>query len=414
MAAKRGVMVWAAGLLLSAALGIGIAASNGVLTAQDTGQPTAEKEVPNATRSVEGVLRASRVEELRVKMTRYEGEIAVVEVADQGAWLSVGDTVATLRLGEFERVRAQAEQDYRTAELGMIAAEVEFKNRQEEATARLARIEFDHAKAKFDLDYWNLHGKADEIKRAEMGLQGHVDGIADQEEELRQLEELYKGNEMASESQKIVLERSRRRLARSRESYEIAKHGHAYTMEHSIPRTDWERNEAFKRADALLNRAKADEEAAVGMKEAGAIKARMALEAATRRMTELSVDSDSDTIYAPFSGLLLHGPMKDNTGAGKALTFGEAVGRGSVIATLLDVDTLEVSVWVPLESLAAYRDAETLLAVAADRGVKATAAATVVAVGGIVVEGRVNLRLTVENADRLLMHGQKVRIEIGK
>lgn len=415
MAANRSMAlgIGTAALLLAAGLGWGIWGGSGIASAQDGEKAKAEEGASAQPRAIAGVLRASRIQELKAKITRYAGGAAIVEVADQGAWVSVGDTVAVLKLGDFDAERTRAELDYRTAELGMIAAEVELKNRQEEASARLARIEFDHAKAKFDLDYWNEYGHADELKRAEMGLQGHVDGIADQEEELRQLEELYAGNEMASESQKIVLERARRRLQRAKESYEIAKHGHEYTIKHALPRTDWERNEAFKRADALLARSKADEESAIGLKEAGAIKARMALEAATKRLAELASDSDNDTIYAPFSGILLHGPLKDNTGTGKPLEFGDPVTNGQTVATLLDVETLDVSVWVPLHRLQAYRDAQTLLAVATDAGILATAPAYIAAVSPVVVDGKVNVRISVDNADKLFMHGQAVRIEIG-
>jgi hypothetical protein len=74
------------------------------------------------------------------------------------------------------------------------------------------------------------------IARSEQSLLRSQDRISESEEELQQLEMMYAEEEFADQTKEIVLERSRRRLARSRRDRELQQADSTVLTEKTLPR----------------------------------------------------------------------------------------------------------------------------------------------------------------------------------
>ncbi len=55
------------------------------------------------------------------------------------------------------------------------------------------------------------------------------------------LDRLYKGNELAQESQDIVLKRARRRLKRTKEALKLRQRAHDRSLKYDIPKIEKEK-----------------------------------------------------------------------------------------------------------------------------------------------------------------------------
>lgn len=73
------------------------------------------------------------------------------------------------------------------------------------------------------------------LARGELSLQYAQDGVKEAQEELAQLEMMYKEEQLADQTKEIVLERSRRRLDRSKRGLELATSETRNTKEVLIP-----------------------------------------------------------------------------------------------------------------------------------------------------------------------------------
>jgi len=120
--------------------------------------------------------------------------------------------------------------------------------RQKLAKARLARehAEIDHrirvGKATIELEIerrklerFEKHEVPLRIERAELSLRRAQDSVTENEEELVQLEALYKDEEFADHTREIVVERARRRLERSRTDLDFRKRDLADLRQRKIP-----------------------------------------------------------------------------------------------------------------------------------------------------------------------------------
>jgi HlyD family secretion protein len=88
-----------------------------------------------------------------------------------------------------------------------------------------------------------------ELKSLDFNLKSAKRRLECQEEELRQIEEMYKADEVTEETEEIILTRARNSVEMARFMYEIAKLSHAKSLKYELPRTDEAKKEALAQAE---------------------------------------------------------------------------------------------------------------------------------------------------------------------
>jgi hypothetical protein len=76
------------------------------------------------------------------------------------------------------------------------------------------------------------------LKGAELTMRQRENGLADEKQELAQLEEMYKGTHLATETKDIVLDRTRRNVKLQEQWLEISKDGNTVSMQFRYPQRD--------------------------------------------------------------------------------------------------------------------------------------------------------------------------------
>ncbi len=75
----------------------------------------------------------------------------------------------------------------------------------------------------------------DRLERAALDVQRSEDGLLESEQELQQLEKMYAAEDFADDTKDIVIDRSRRRIERTRNDLELRRRSFAVLREKTIP-----------------------------------------------------------------------------------------------------------------------------------------------------------------------------------
>lgn len=285
-----------------------------------------------------GKIATAREVPVRVLPLEYAGQLLVTAVHPllrTGGPVEQGTVLVQLDPRPLERELRAAREALASARLQRDVLEREQKveeaaGRQELEQAELAARDAARALERFE----KVEGPALQ-KDVQHDLQSAENSLADEREELSQLEGMYKGTQLATETKEIVLERARRALRLSEERLGVARTRATAVLEYDLPLQLRTHQDQARWAAADLGRAREAQELA------GA-KRRDALETATRAARdaeELMVRLEADrgailSVTAPVSGLLAPLPdlrPGDVVEARAALTH---VHEGSLVARI--------------------------------------------------------------------------------
>lgn len=361
------------------------------------------------TDALSGRLQPARASELKLELKGYGGELTLKLLLAPGTAVKEGEVVAEASAPEYEDALARAQENVQLNEMGLQLLEEAARGAQEGYKLQLERTQRSAQRAEQDLDYFLKKQKKDSIRNSELGIESFDHSIKDQEEELAQLEKLYQGNDLAKESQDIVLNRSRRRLAVSKERFEMAKEEHKRLVEVGIVRREEDLRAA--RDAAALELARVSSSVArdnVDM-QAKLIRSRRALEDARKALADLEADAARLKLTAPHDGFVAAGAWNNNDGASQPVRIGDRLSRGAVIATVVDTGKLSVTVNVQVGSRDKFKPGTQVSAKAGE----VSAAGVVKAIGFVVNKaGMVTAVIEVDNAAGALLPGQKVNVAL--
>lgn len=273
-----------------------------------------------------GRLEAARSLRLRIVPRAWRGALVVAEVLRLGGAVQAGEVLLRLESTELEREleRSRTELDEARIRLDLLVAEQRMQ--AESAARRVERAERGAARSEKALAYHRETGDDRQFRGAELRLRGGEDGLLNQRQELEQLEAMYAGTSLASETKDIVLERARRAVNRAEESLALSRIDHALYLESQRA----ERMEDLEEAAAAGGIELAHARLSVQLEE---IRRRLALAESQRRVEDLQrkvqdlqADLESMEVRAPAEGIL--GTI--------SLRSGDAISARQAIADLVD------------------------------------------------------------------------------
>lgn len=360
--------------------------------------------------SFTGRLEAAVSTELKVDLKNYNGDLRLKMVVAPGTKVNAGDVVAQLDATDFDRWLARARENAALADQALTAAQDGNDQYNVALPLQLQKAQRDFDRATESLDFFRKKDRQNRIRNSEMGIESFENNIEDQEEELRQLEALYKGNDLAKESQDIVLNRSKRRLKQSKERFEMTKESHKRFVELEIPRIEQDMVAAVDGTRNELERLKRLQEKGNFEVNNRLVRSRQGLEDARKALADLESDVGAFTLKAPHAGLVLVGGLGGNNSVSAGLKAGDRVARGQAVATVVDTSKLMVTFNVPV---AQYDRATVGSTVEIKYGAAVTAQGRITARGFIVdAKGRVSATAEIANAEGKLLVGTKVEVKL--
>jgi HlyD family secretion protein len=287
--------------------------------------------------SVEIVLRPKSWSKLEVKRAVAHGKS-----------VKKGNRLVELDLEELARSIKSAEQALAIGKLGLDEARVNLEAQRKTTPIELEAANRSAKNADADLKYFLEVDKAQSIKSAERSLQSSQYSLEYATEELNQLRQMYKADDLTEETEEIILKRAERSVESAAFSLEYAKLRTARTLKTTIPRKEITLVESTKRQSFNLARTVTTTEAALKKAEIGLEKMEIGHTLAMENLAELKADLKMlSQINSPIDGFVYFGRVQNGKWSGvgtfeAALQPGGALTPKKVFMTIVSADVKRV------------------------------------------------------------------------
>ena len=183
------------------------------------------------------------------------------------------------------------------------------------------------------------------VKDIEQQVEGARHGLLYQQEELDQLEKMYKADDLTEETEEIILTRARHGVKAAKHRLEKAISGQDHAMNVLLPRQTIDLREAQQSAALSLERAEAALPASVKEKEIAYQKQQIELEKLEKKLARMKDDRKLMIVRAPHAGTVYYGQAvrgqwPDATAKGKMLVQGASIQPGAVLMTVVRNENL--------------------------------------------------------------------------
>jgi multidrug resistance efflux pump len=271
----------------------------------------------------------------------YSGGYDIIEVVTRSGPVKQGDVIVRFDLRDYEyqlRGAREAMEDARRR-LEWVREE---QRMQADATAlSLERSQKSLEAAQRALQIWESHEGPKMLKSTELGLQQQQFYIDDQQEELDQLEKMYEGTHLATETKDIVLERARRQLRMAHAWRDIEVGDARITTQIHHPIRDRDVRDEVRYATQQHEHATVNAAIGLARKRMEVEGAERAVRDAEERLAKLEADRETFELAAPASGVM----------TAITMDVGESVGARQMVSEVLDPSRLVVRLNLTAEDL---------------------------------------------------------------
>jgi multidrug efflux pump subunit AcrA (membrane-fusion protein) len=260
------------------------------------------------TLELEGVFESDAAQEVAVRTEEWAA-LTVLHAAPHGAVVRKGDVILELDPEKLDRAITDLRNDLKITTLSLQQNEEQLTALEKttpmdlEAGERAARVAEQDRKYYFDVE------RPFTLKSSEFSLKMSKEMLEYEQEELNQLEKMYKADDITEETERIVLKRGRDGVDRAKFSLESAQIGHDHAMKFAIPRRDVEVKEATQRKLLEWEKNKVDIPLELSKQRVEIEKLRVQRSQAEERMKHLLADREMLTVKAPIDGIVYYGKI---------------------------------------------------------------------------------------------------------
>ena len=286
--------------------------------------------------------------------------LKVEDVVSHGALVKQGDVLIRF---DSDGVKEQLEAQERTvAALRLSLEEAERDAKLAEIQIPLDKEQAELTKRQSDEDfkYYQEFEKEFNERSNDHRLKSMKDSLDYTAEELRQLEKMYKADDLTEESEEIVLRRARDDLDRQKFNFEQTAMLHRKTKEFSLPRTQRDRKVAHRLAEIAWERFQLTFPLQGEKRSLGLAKAKQELQKAAKTLDQLRDDLKACEVKAPRTGVVYYGRVQSGKWVGgaelraKLRKYG-SLGSNEVFMTIVNPDSLQLIGNVPESEVSKLR-----------------------------------------------------------
>lgn len=254
---------------------------------------------------------------VRLLPEAFSGGFEVVEVLKVGGRVKKGDVLLRLDSEDIDKAIEDATVETDHAIRRLKIAQAEQVMMKEDNATRLEQVAKARIKAEKELEIWEKYEGPDMIRGAELAMQSREFSMADQKQELGQLEEMYSGTHLAQETKDIVLDRARRGVTMGEEYMKLAKNDDIIARQYRQPQRDEQVRDALKWAKEDETHAQIGVTTAEDRRAMDIESAERSVADARERQAKLKADRSLLEVSAPADGIITNIDLnpKDNVGA---------------------------------------------------------------------------------------------------
>jgi len=305
--------------------------------------------------SLEGVFEAKHQEEVVLYPEQWS-TFKVLKAVEHGQRVKKGELLVTLDMEKIDREIADRRAALKLADLDVRLAEQEVALLEDltpldlELAARSQKYAAEDLKRYFDVE------APMQKKAADFTLKGAKDYLEYQQEEVRQLEKMYKADDLTEETEEIVLKRARNNLEEAKFAVEMSDVRHDETVKVRLPRQEQDIKEAARRLELKWDKAKKTLPVALKKAQLTLEKTKVEKEKTEQKLDELLADREAMVIKSPIDGVVYYGKFTRGAFGGASLMSESLQPRGtltanSVLMTVVQTRPMFVRASVPEKQL---------------------------------------------------------------
>ncbi|HRQ76015.1 MAG TPA: HlyD family efflux transporter periplasmic adaptor subunit [Phycisphaerales bacterium] len=252
----------------------------------------------------DGRLEAAEKIKVRLVPEAYTGPLEFTEVARSGGMVAAGEVLFRFddsRLAENLRSARESLDDQRQR---LAHAVAEQSVLAEGNARRLEQAEKALMDARNSLEVWQSYQGPRMLRAAELSLQSSNNNVHNQREELAQLELMYQGTELATETKDIVLDRAKRGLEIAEGWLQLSHGDYTVTVEFNYPRQNRDTEDAVRYRAEELAHLRINSAIAEIRKATEIVGIERAIRDGEERLAKLEADQERLVIRAPAGGLM--------------------------------------------------------------------------------------------------------------
>ena len=309
--------------------------------------------------TLDGVFEAGAMHEIAMKAKQWSS-FKVLEVAKHGQHVKRGDLLVSFETEEIDRAIADRRAELKLSQLAIQLGEQTLRSLEETTPLDVEASRRERQMAQEDFERYEKVDRPMALKSAAFMLKAAQQSFEYQQEEVRQLEKMYKADDLTEETEEIVLRRARNSLERDKFSLEQANTHYEEAMKLDIPRGDKRIEDATKRARLQWDRNKVSLQLELKKAELELKKLKVDCDRAEEKLDELLADRATLTVKAPADGIVYFGSFKDGKLSGgsslaESLRPGGNVAPDTIFMTIVGPRPMFIRASVPEEQLHCIR-----------------------------------------------------------
>lgn len=289
--------------------------------------------------TLRGTFEAQATSPIAVRLKEWKN-LKVLKAVAHGTRVKKGEVLVQFDTEDIERAIADLRTDQQLASLQLKQSEASLRFLEASTPMQLAAAERSKRIADEDLVRFLGTDRPLTEKAEDFMLKMSQNSLQYEEEELRQLEKMYKADDLTEDTEEIILKRQRDTVDRAKFSTEIAKVLHQQAMKVQLPREEEGRKQMSRREGLDLERVQATLPVALEQQKLELEKLKVHQSRSQERLKKLLADRDAMKVVAPTDGVLYYGRFVrgDWNGASTAaddLHPGGEVNSGQVFMTVV-------------------------------------------------------------------------------
>ncbi|NUQ63781.1 MAG: HlyD family efflux transporter periplasmic adaptor subunit [Pirellulales bacterium] len=256
--------------------------------------------------SMKGVFEPTNRTEIALRPKQWK-ELTVVKAVEHGRQVRKGDVLVELDLEKIDDQIADLKKDLLLSELSFKQAEANLKILEASTPLDLQLAARNKKNADEDLERFLKIDKPLLVKSADFMLKMSQSNLEYEKEELRQLEKMYKADDLTEETEEIILKRQRDAVERAEFFLENAKVNHEEALKIELPREEDSRRYLTEQQALLTQRTQATSPVQLEQQRIQLEKMKVERGRSEDRLKELEADREQMTVKAPADGIVYYG-----------------------------------------------------------------------------------------------------------
>jgi multidrug efflux pump subunit AcrA (membrane-fusion protein) len=224
-----------------------------------------------------------------------------------GARVKKGEVLVTFDTEKLDRTIDDLRADLKLAELSLQQSEEQLRAMEKTTPMDLEGNERAARTTEEDRRYYFDKQRPYQLKLAEHQLKSAKNMLEYQQEELRQLEKMYKADDVTEETEEIVLKRARDQVETAKMYVESAQMRHDYTVQFNTPREDERVKDVSQRNRLEIDKARIVLPISLQRQRLEIEKLRVARLRSDERLKKLLADRELMTVKSPGEGVVYYG-----------------------------------------------------------------------------------------------------------